>query len=328
MGNLIELEDHMRGLGKRAFIRATEIWVPNEEGTELSLGAGLYGPLTGFAEVAQRTRFGRDDGLPGKAWASGQPIVLKDLVGSFFRRGEAAAAAGLTCGVALPLFRGAELAAVVVFFCGDDREHVGAIEVWHAPRASFEMGLVDGYYGSAEVFEWTARHINFMKGSGLPGQVWASGMPVVMETLKGPRFLRWEEAAQAGITRGVGIPCTGTADGEFVMTFLSALNTPIAERFEIWVADGERLAFQAGYCERRADLAALHEGRRVASGDGAIGRVLATGLPAVVADLAAAGDDGEPVHVEAAARKAGLTSMVAIPIFEARAVRAVLAWYH
>jgi len=309
---------------KRPFIRATEIWVPNETGTELCLGAGLYGPLTEIEAVAKETRFGLDDGLPGKAWATRQPVVLKDLVGSYFRRGAAASEAGLTCGVALPLFCGSELAAVIVFFCGDDQDHVGAIEVWHAPHNSFDMGLVDGYYGTAEVFEWTARHINFMKGSGLPGQVWASGMPVVMSELKGPRFVRFEEAAKAGITRGVGIPCNGASSADtFVMTLLSALHTPIASRFEIWAPDGAALVFRNGYCETGADLGAIHEGVRVLSGEGIIGRVLADAVPRAVPRL-----DYEASAVEMAAARDGLTSMVAIPIFEDRAVKAVLAWYH
>ncbi len=42
---------------------------------------------------------------------------------------------------------------MVVFLCGDDAEHVGAIELWHNDAASnAEMGLVDGYYGTADAF--------------------------------------------------------------------------------------------------------------------------------------------------------------------------------
>ena len=38
---------------RRSFIRATEIWTPDETGRHLVLGSGLYGPLTDFEAVEQ-----------------------------------------------------------------------------------------------------------------------------------------------------------------------------------------------------------------------------------------------------------------------------------
>ena len=84
---------------------------------------GLYGPLSEFRAVSEQMRFGFDEGLPGKAWASGHPVILKKFENSYFRRTEAAKAVGLTCGVAVPVFAGEQLTAVVVFFCGDDEAH-------------------------------------------------------------------------------------------------------------------------------------------------------------------------------------------------------------
>ncbi|MCP5365857.1 MAG: GAF domain-containing protein, partial [Hyphomicrobiales bacterium] len=122
----------------QTFIRAIEIWVPCKNRRRLELGAGLYGPLSEFETASHAISFGFDEGLPGKAWAAGHPIVLKNLTGSYFKRGEVAQAAGLTCGVALPIFAGSFLLAVIVLFCGDDRNHVGAIELWHTPLGSNE----------------------------------------------------------------------------------------------------------------------------------------------------------------------------------------------
>jgi hypothetical protein len=60
-----------------------------------------------------------------------------------------------------------------VLFCGDDAPHAGAIELWHNdPGISHEMGLVDGYYGSADMFEFNSRHTTFPRGFGLPGRTW------------------------------------------------------------------------------------------------------------------------------------------------------------
>lgn len=137
----------------QTFIRVTEIWLPSRDRSRLEFGDGLYGPLGEFRDVSERTAFACDEGLPGKAWAARHPIILKDLQTSYFRRGEAAKAAGLTCAVALPVMAGDILLAVMVFLCGDDAEHVGAIELWHNnAAANAEMGLVDGYYGTADAF--------------------------------------------------------------------------------------------------------------------------------------------------------------------------------
>ncbi|MCB1536805.1 MAG: GAF domain-containing protein [Rhodoblastus sp.] len=308
---------------KRAFIRATEIWTPTEDGLSLEWSAGLYGALSGFEALAKQTRFAIGEGLPGKAWAERRPVVLKDLVHSYFKRGEAAQEAGLTCGVAFPVYADEILKAVVVFFCGGDDEHVGALEVWHAPVNAFEMELDDGYYGAAEVFEWTARHVNFGKGVGLPGLAWSSGAPVILERLIAPRFLRWEKAAEAGITRGVAIPCPGATDGAWVLAFLSALRTPIAIRCELWSPDGSGyLQPTAGYCEREPHLLQRLKLCRIAAGQGTIGKVWLTGSPAVSTNLSV-----EPPILSKSAIERGLGQMIVLPIYDRDTVASVLAWY-
>ena len=307
--------------GKRPFIRVTEVWVPDEGGKTLTLKDGLYGKLTDFERVARETRFAYDEGLPGKAWASATPIVLKDLVGSYFKRGAAAEAAGLTCAVAIPVFRGDTLTAVLVLFCGEDREHVGAIEVWHTPPGSVEMGLLDGYYGTADVFEWTARHISFMKGTGLPGQTWERQTPVVFADLRAPRFLRWEKAEAVGISRGIGLPVRTSEPGTYVLTLLSALATPIARRFEVWTArDDGSLKLTDGFCEKAGLLGAAP--LTLESGEGAIGTAASSGVPAVGADLSA-----EPEVIASTARIAGLDTLVALPVHRAAGLAAVAVWY-
>ncbi len=192
----------------KTFVRVAEIWVPTKDGTQLQFLDGLYGPLGEFRAVSEQMRFGFDEGLPGKAWATGHPIILKQFENSYFKRTEAAKAAGLTCGVAVPVFAGEHLMAVVVFFCGDDEAHIGAIELWHNdPDKSYEMRLVDGYYGTAEMFEFNSRHTRFPRGYGLPGRVWKSNMPMIVKDLyHSTAFLRWQQAMEIGINRGLGIP--------------------------------------------------------------------------------------------------------------------------
>ena len=55
----------------KTFIRVAEIWVPTKDRTQLQFLDGLYGPLGEFRAVSEQMRFGFDEGLPGKAWATG-----------------------------------------------------------------------------------------------------------------------------------------------------------------------------------------------------------------------------------------------------------------
>lgn len=310
----------------KTLIRVTEIWVPNKERTHLEFFDGLYGPLSDFEGASQAMRFAYDEGLPGKAWAARRPIILHSFDNSYFLRSEAARQAGLTSGIALPIFAGDYLQAVIVFFCGDDEDNVGAIEVWsNTPAESTEIGLDDGYYGTAETFEWTARHTKFRPGFGLPGTVWQTAMPCIMEDLlSSKRTLRRDSTVKIGISKGVGIPCSFDGKRAVVMTFLSALGTPIARRFEIWVPNdsGDRLRFGAGYCDQAPHLSECHAGSVIAPGEGALGEAWQKGVPAVRASLA--------LEASAAARSAtgvGLNSMVVVPVIQEGRFKAAVCWY-
>jgi hypothetical protein len=309
----------------KTFIRVVEVWVPDSNGSLLEFGGGLYGSARRFGALSRSMCFGRGEGLPGQAWETGRPIVLRQLDGTYFRRARAAAAEGLTCAIALPLFAGPRLCAVLVFFCGEDADHAGAIELWrNDPTHSADLALDDGYYGStAEVFEFIARQTSFRKGTGLPGLAWASGLPVFLPDLgKGTRFLRSDSAVKVGINRGLAVPCTSTDGCHYVMTFLSALATPIAGRIETWLPDaGQRhLQRSEGFCEVQHGVGAGSS--RVERGQGALGRAWDTGVPVLVEDAAAEGGG-----VGSAAQAGGLTSLVALPVLQGTAVVAVVALY-
>ena len=114
----------------KTFIRVVELWVPDRARMRLEFGGGLYDEgLSAFKAVSEELHFGYDEGLPGKAWACAHPVILTKFANSYFKRTDQAVAAGLTCGVAVPVFAGEFLQAVLVLFCGDDEAHVGAIEL-------------------------------------------------------------------------------------------------------------------------------------------------------------------------------------------------------
>lgn len=300
----------------RTFIQVAEVWVP--EGDRLVLAGGDYGALADFAEASGKESFGRGEGLPGKAWAEARPVVLKAFEGSYFKRTEAAKAAGLTSAVAVPVFDGATLKAVLVVLCGDDAERTGAIEVWREKDGL--LMLDDGYYGAAKHFEWISHHTHFPRGQGLPGGVWAAMTPILMRDLgSGYRFIRADAAGKAGLTTGLGVPVPVPGGEICVLTLLSARGTPIARRFEIWDARSARVgkAKEAvlvdGICAREGPLWSDESERRVAAWQGLIGRCLGTGLPVV--------ESKQP------GLTAGYDTMVALPIHLSGEVAFVVAWY-
>lgn len=303
------------------FIRVTEFWLPTAERSELAYGGGFYGELEAFRAATEQVRFGYGEGLPGRAWAERRPIILKELTGSYFRRGEAARAAGLTCGVALPVFAGDFILAVVVFFCGGEHDHSGAIEAWrHDPAVSGQISLVDGYYGTADLFSRSSGS-SLGKGNRLPGKAWEAGVPVFdPELYRATRLLRPSEKLPVGESQGIGIPFHGDPGRSWVMTFLSASGTPIAKRFDVW------LAAEAGTRLRRDTPAGPDDAYRsgdLGHDDGLVGRILLTGLPVLTTDLA--GDT--PLAPRTIAGEA-LTSCLALPVpTSAGRLAAVACWY-
>jgi hypothetical protein len=301
------------------FIRVVEVWVPDAEGSLLELGGAWYGEATRFGALSRRMCFGRGEGLPGQAWDAGRPLVLKAFEGSAFRRTQAAHADGLTCGIALPVFGGTTLKAVVLIFCGDspdlDAGQAGAIELWrNQAESGKDLVLDDGYYGAtSDVFEFISRRTAFRKGTGLPGLAWESGLPVFMNDLgKGGRFLRADSARKVGINRGFAIPCAVPGPDTYVMAFLSALATPLVRRFETWLPDdaGTHLLRSEGFCEIDGPLDTGRAEDRIDAGRGPLGRAMASGVPAV-------GDS----MVD------GMTSVVALPVLRAGRAAAVVAWH-
>ena len=149
--------------------------------------------------------------------------------------------------------------------------------------------LVDGYYGdTGDTFEFVSRSIRFRKGNGLPGLAWEKSKPVFMDDLgKGSGFLRTDNAIKVGINRGFAMPCSSADGTNQVMTFLSALATPIARRIEIWEPDAAAKCLQRtlGFTEadgRHHDTVASTD----ASADsGAIGAAFATGVPQIDAPV-------------------------------------------
>ncbi len=306
------------------FIKATEYWLPSRDRSCLEFGGGLYAPDSQLGCVSAEMCFAPGQGLPGRAWESAAPVVLHQFEGSYFLRTKEAQADGLSCAIALPIFHGDYLAAVVVFFCGDGEDHAGAIEVWsNDPRQGADMTLLDGHYGrTAEAFEYISRRTSFRHGFGLPGQAWQQGAPVFLPDLgRGASFMRTDSALRVGINRGLALPCATPGLNTYVLAFLSALGTPIAKRIEVWMRDdtGHHLQLHTGFCETQGELRQAAQTPGVQPGQGAVGRVWERGIPVISSDLAA--------ETVVAAQVPGLSSVIAWPVIDEGWFVAVIALY-
>ena len=248
----------------KTFIRAAEVWLPTADQAELTHGGGLSGPeARAFGAFSQSVRFRHGEGLPGLAWAEGRP---------------------LRCAIALPVFVREALTAVLVFFCGDDDEQAGAIELWrNDPRVTTDMTLVDGFYShSASALEAVSQDTYLPRGTGLPGLAWQQGRAVFMEDLaSAPRFLRGETASGAGIERGLALPWPARTQAEYVVTLLSSSRTPVARRVEGWAPGDDPRVLQRGF---GFDETEGHLGDAALALDadaGPIGAAYASGVPQV-----------------------------------------------
>ena len=287
------------------FIKVVEIWTPTGNQNNLVLVDGIFDHYDNFREHSQKRTFAYDEGLPGKAWSAARPILISNIAYSFFRRKEAAVKAGLSAGIAIPIFAGDFLQAVVVFLCGEDELHSGAIELW-GTHTEFdeELNLIDGYYGNLKRFEWVSRQLTFTKGTGLPGTVWQMHMPLIIPDLRTSKsFVRANIADEVGITTGLGIPFFNKQGNEYTLTFFSALGTTIARHFEIWIPDEaqQKLTLLSSHTDTD-NYDFVQSMTNIPRGQGLTGTVWMTGRPAVSHNLQEDGlvSDGAETELNAA----------------------------
>jgi hypothetical protein len=297
----------------KTFIRVAEVWVPSADGHLLELAGGLFDEAPAFGAISRTMCFGRAEGLPGHAWHEGRPILLRGFEGSYFRRTAAARAAGLTCAVAWPIFRGETLTSVVVLLCGDSEDHVGAVELWrNDPRVTGDLSLSDGYFGStAPEVEALSRDGSLARGTGAPGLAWQREAAVFVDNVgASPSFVRAQVAASAGILRALALPCSVPGRDAWVLSLLSSAGTPIARRVESWLpdeSDPARLQRAFGFSEAQGRLTPNGFSARPAGSLGAIGLALTSGV-------AQAASGGAALAAQAEAAEVGLRSVLAIPV--------------
>ncbi|MEM7700046.1 MAG: GAF domain-containing protein [Verrucomicrobiota bacterium] len=297
------------------FIRVTEIWILDDDRSNLVLSSGAYGELDIFHELSSKTSFGFGEGLPGLAWKNASPVILNEFEGSVFKRTKEAHAAGLTSAIAFPIFSGEFLQAVVVFLCGNSAAQSGAIEVW-ADNGMDEMELDQGYYGDLRKFETLSRSLQFHRGRGLPGIAYETGLPLIMSDFASDQtsFLRAKYAGEVGIQVGIAIPFYNHLELSSVVTLLSSGSTPIARRFEIWLPseDHSELEFHSGVENGEDVTSPAGALSSLPRGDKTLGSAWLQGIPLVTT--------GEPAD--------GYDFLLALPIIDKGSLNSVVACYN
>lgn len=331
------------------FIRLAEVWIPSTDASMLELAGGLFDAAPAYGAISHDMCFGRAEGLPGRAWDEGRPLLLRQLEGSYFKRAAAARAVGLTCAVAWPVFLEGALTCVVVLLCGDASTHVGSVELWHNdPRVGTDLRLADGYFGTGSpALEELTRDAGLPRGAGAPGLAWQRDAAVFIGDISASKhFLRGPEAHDAGIVSALAFPCRVPARQNWVLCLLSSKITPIARRVEVWRpnAEGTHLERVLGHCEVRGALSGLDAPAFAIDSPASIAEVFRSGVAQAVPGTAVHGEktnaapgrpnqartatEGEAIPMSAQeADAAGVRSLLAVPVMDESGVAEVVCLY-
>lgn len=119
-----------------------EVWLPSPDGKELkgeSYWVRQGSGLEGFARTLDGGWFRRGNGLAGRAWSTGKPVWVGDLLSTTeeeFCRPDAAREAGLRAATAVPILADGKPIAVLIFFVRSTRrEDIHLLELVRAAVA-------------------------------------------------------------------------------------------------------------------------------------------------------------------------------------------------
>ena len=262
----------------KSVVQAVELWLP--QGEVLAFGAGAYRGNQDLAAHSARLNFRYGEGLPGAVWASGKALLWKELDRTFVRA-EIASEVGIDAALGCPLFDGNRLVAVLTLLLSHRAEVPGCVEIWDVTDELDVLRHAGGYYTHAAELERFSPHIQFQRGTGLPGLTWLSGTVQVMQDVRQSNaFIRAGLAARCGLKNGLGIPIYRDRHVVQVLALLGAEQFSFMRGVEIYrpergVLGAATLVDWSGRGSARGESSADAPGRKLAE------QVMASCLPAL-----------------------------------------------
>ena len=222
----------LSGAGLETLIRYVEVWTPNTDGTRLQRTAVQVIGGTGESSARRVTDVAIGEGLAGRAWHQKSPTILQEEPSELLENLSAACGTKLSAVLAIPVFRQQEIRGVVVLGCGDG---LGAAEIWNRDDRD-ELAVTVSFYSGLPSFEFITRYTRFPKGAGVPGSVWNTGEPQLLQKPgQSKLFIRSFGNDPAEIAAIVGLP-VGSSRGfpASVLLLLSSVQTPLSRAVELW----------------------------------------------------------------------------------------------
>lgn len=261
----------------KSLVQAVELWIP--QGEVMALSSGAYRGHQDLAAESRRTSFHYGEGLPGAVWANGRALLWREQAAPFVR--QELAAAGVDAAVGFPMFDNDRLVGVVTLLLGGRSEAPSCLEVWEVADDLDVLKLGRGYYSHAQELERFSPHIQFQRGTGLPGLTWLSGQVQVMtDVRKSNAFIRAGLAARCGLKHGVGWPIYRERKLVQVLALLASEQDSFVNSVELYSPQkselGAAMLFDfSGRGSRQGESSADAPGRQVAH------QVLTSGLPSL-----------------------------------------------
>ena len=230
----------------RRYVRGVEVWEPNEDHSRLLLTQSSYRDADAMADISKDLSFAIDEGLPGDVWKTRMPVIYRRLTSGPFRRTAAAAAAGLTTGVGIPIFCESNVVSIVLLLLDGGESLKTVIEHWRVSPTSNRYELFGGIYSNCEKLRRLSEHVFFPIGEGLPGFIAERQMPYI-----GTRFaddsnaVRGVAIAAEQLHSGLGMPLTDSgAASDDVLLLFNSVSTPLFRMIQIWKPseDGSSMA--------------------------------------------------------------------------------------
>lgn len=309
-------------INELSLLNAIEVWHLHEDGRRLDLAGGLYRGVERFESLNRSSQSGSDEGLAGWTSAARVPVVFEDLNSTELSHGRATINAGSTSAIGLPVYDGHDITSVILFLCRQKSGVMGAFESWLPDDSRRELMLGTGYYSHLERFRRMSQYIRFPYGAGLPGEVWQTGMPRLINPLGDSiEFLRASGAHAEGLHCGMALPLISDDDMlRSVFVMLSSECSPLARVFQIWTPLSGTREFElsdTATCGVK-NLECLASELHYSPGEGLVGRVLKSRR----AILTLSFEDEKPGVAEAAAG-AGITWALAWPVIAHHQIQAV-----